>query len=117
LRPDKSRSLRLRYSLRAWSNNARSRFIAATPAHCVGVDTPFDVNLPVVNPRIGPGHTHLPPAFVPQSAQEIVDEIARLAALGVTWTSVARPKARDRSFDEHLENLQWIAEEVVPACR
>ena len=82
-----------------------------------GIDAPFDVNLPVVNPRIGPGHTHLPPAFVPQSAQEIVDEIARLAALGVTWTSVARPKARDRSFDEHLENLQWIAEEVVPACR
>jgi probable F420-dependent oxidoreductase len=84
----------------------------------VGIDDgPFDVHLPVVNPRIGPGHTQLPPAFVPESAQDIVDEIGRLAALGVTWTSVSRPKARERSLDEHLENLQWIAEEVVPACR
>jgi len=75
------------------------------------------VHRPVVNPRIGPRHSQLPPAFVPQSAQEIVDEIGRLAELGVTWTSVARPDARERSLDEHLENQQWVAEEVFSACR
>jgi hypothetical protein len=53
---------------------------------------------------------------VPQSAQEIIDEVGRLAELGVTWTSVTRPKARERSLDEHLENLAWIAEGVVAAC-
>ena len=71
----------------------------------------------VVNPRIGPGHTHVPPTFVPESAQEIVDEIGRLAALGVTWTSVTGPKARDHPLDEHLENLQWVADEIVSVCR
>jgi probable F420-dependent oxidoreductase len=82
-----------------------------------GIDRPFDVHLPLVNPRIGPGHTQLPPTFVPQSAPEIVDGIGRLAELGVTWTSVTRPNARERSLDEHLDNLQWIAEEILPACR
>jgi probable F420-dependent oxidoreductase len=81
-----------------------------------GIDGPFDVHLPLVNPRFGPGHTHLPPTFVPQSAPEIVDGVGRLAELGVTWTSVTRPNARERSLDEHLENLQWIAEEIFPAC-
>jgi probable F420-dependent oxidoreductase len=83
----------------------------------LGIDGPFDVNLPLVNPRIGPGHTHLPPTFVPQSAQEIVDEVGRLAELGVTWTSVARPNAQEQSLDEHLENLQWVADEVLAHCR
>ena len=86
-------------------------------AASVGIDGPFDVHLPLVNPRFGPGHTHLPPTFVPQSAQEIVDEVGRLAELGVTWTGVARPNAGERSLDEHLENLQWVAEEIFPACR
>jgi probable F420-dependent oxidoreductase len=90
--------------------------VRETRGQC-GVEDPFDVHVPVVNPRFGPNHTHLPPVFVPQSAQEIVDEIGRLAALGVTWTSVARPNARERSLDEHLENLQWIASEVFPGCR
>jgi probable F420-dependent oxidoreductase len=83
----------------------------------LGIDTPFDVSLPVVNPRIGPGHTQLPPRFVPESAQQIVDEVGRLAALGVTWTSVTRPNADERSLDAHLENLRWLAEEVLHACR
>ena len=83
----------------------------------LGIDGPFAVNLPLVNPRIGPGHTQLPPTFVPQSASEIVDEIGRLAELGVTWTSVARPNADERSLDAHLENLQWIAEEIFPTGR
>jgi len=83
----------------------------------LGIHGPFDVNLPLVNPRIGPGHTHLPPTFVPQSAQEIVDEVGRLGELGVTWTSVTRPNAREHSLDAHLENLQWVADEVLAHCR
>ena len=83
----------------------------------LGGDRPFDVSLAVVNPRIGPGHSHLPPAFVPESAPQIVDEIGRLGLLGVTWTSVTRPGADERSLDEHVDNLHWIADEVIAACR
>jgi probable F420-dependent oxidoreductase len=82
-----------------------------------GIKGPFDVSLPVVRAGIGPGHTHLPPPFVPESAAQIIDEIGRLEALGVTWTSVARPNAPERSVDEHLDNLAWIAEEVMAHCR
>jgi probable F420-dependent oxidoreductase len=83
----------------------------------LGIDGAFDVHLPVVNPRIGPGHTQLPPRFVPESAQQIVDEIGRLAERGVTWTSVARPHADERSLDAHLDNLAWLAEEVLANAR
>lgn len=82
-----------------------------------GNDRPFDISLPVVRPGIGPGHTHSPPKFVPESAEQLVDEIGRLGELGVTWTNAARPNATDDSLDEYLDNVHWVAEEVIAKCR
>ena len=65
--------------------------------------------------RAGP---HAPPADVrPQSAQEIVDEVGRLAAARRHVDERGAPNADERSLDEHLENLEWISEEVLARCR
>jgi hypothetical protein len=82
-----------------------------------GITRPLDVFLSPVQPRIGPDHTLLPPTFVPESAQQLVDEVGRLGELGVTWTLVTRPGADPRSLDAYLDDLRWIAEEVVARCR
>jgi alkanesulfonate monooxygenase SsuD/methylene tetrahydromethanopterin reductase-like flavin-dependent oxidoreductase (luciferase family) len=57
----------------------------------------------------------------------ILDEVGRLAAIGVTLTEVAavmgpgtrngRPVATVESLEEFLERLQWFAEEVLPQGR
>ena len=48
----------------------------------------------------------------PKSTQAVVDSVGRLQEVGVTWTSAPLPHAR--SLSEHLENLQWLAEEIFP---
>jgi probable F420-dependent oxidoreductase len=82
-----------------------------------GVDRPFDVFVSVVRAEIGPGHTVRPPTFEPTSAQEIVDEVGRLATLGVTWTLASRPGPPSRSLDAFLDDLAWVADEVVAPTR
>lgn len=47
-------------------------------------------------------------------AQSIVDGLAELAAIGVTWSVMAFP-CRDRA--QYLENIDWFAREVLPAAR
>ncbi len=47
-------------------------------------------------------------------AQSIVDGLAELAAIGVTWSVMAFP-CRDRT--QYLENIDWFAREVLPAAR
>lgn len=51
----------------------------------------------------------------PLNAQVVIDAIEELRASGVTWTSVPIPWAD--SLDEHIEGLQWIAEEIMPRVR
>ena len=83
----------------------------------LGIDRPFDVHLSAVRPRLAPDHTTLPPAFVPQSAEHLIDEIGRLADLGVTWTMASRPGPPATSLDAHLDDLRWLADEVLPSFR
>jgi probable F420-dependent oxidoreductase len=47
-------------------------------------------------------------------AQSIVDGLAELAEIGVTWSVMAFP-CRDRA--QYLENIDWFAREVLPAAR
>lgn len=47
-------------------------------------------------------------------AQSIVDGLAELAAIGVTWSVMAFP-CRDRA--EYLENIDWFAREILPVAR
>jgi probable F420-dependent oxidoreductase len=82
-----------------------------------GNDRPFDVFLSVDQYRLGPGHTVAAAPDGPRSAGELIDAVGRLADLGVTWTRVTRPDADDRSLEAYLDNLHWVAEEIVPAFR
>ena len=82
-----------------------------------GITRRLDVFLSPGQPRIGPDHTLLPPTFVPESAQQLVDELGRISDLGVTWTLVNRPGTDPQSLDAYLDDLRWIAEQVMPACR
>jgi probable F420-dependent oxidoreductase len=82
-----------------------------------GLDPAFDIQLPLVQPRIGPHHTVLPPTEVFTSTQEVVDGVGALADLGVTWTSLTRPGPPPESLEAFLEDLRWAAEEVLPAFR
>jgi probable F420-dependent oxidoreductase len=82
-----------------------------------GNNRPFEINLPVVQPNIGPNHTVLAPTFVPQSAQQVVDEVGRLGELGVTWTTVPCVIPVADSLDGHVDSLHWIAQEILPAFR
>jgi probable F420-dependent oxidoreductase len=82
-----------------------------------GADRPFDVHYPVLQPRIGEGHSLQAPAVIPTSAQEIVDEIGRLAEFGVTSTSVPVLAQVPDTLEGHLEGLHWVAEHVFPAFR
>jgi hypothetical protein len=81
------------------------------------LDPAFDILLPLVQPRIGPHHTVLPPTEVFSSTQQVIDGIANLAELGVTWTSISRPGSPPDSLNEYLEGIEWAAEEVFPAFR
>jgi probable F420-dependent oxidoreductase len=82
-----------------------------------GPDRPFAVHYPVVQPRVGKDHAAQAPASVPDSAQAIVDEVGRLAELGVTSTSVPVLAEVPDTLEGHLEGLHWVAENVFPAFR
>ena len=51
------------------------------------------------------------------STQQVVELIANLDAAGVTWTTVPPLGDGPRSLEEHSENLEWAAAEVMPAFR
>lgn len=77
---------------------------------------PFDVVLPLVPPAVDEEHRPRDDGArvgLPAGTQATIDAVARLAELGVTWTSIPMPPAR--SLAEHLEGLHWIAEEIIPA--
>ena len=80
---------------------------------------PFDVALPLTPLAVSEDHRPLDDdlgrAPVPQGKQATLDAIGRLQEIGVTWTSVPSPPTR--SLTEYLENLQWAAEEIIPAFR
>ena len=78
---------------------------------------PLGVNYPMMQPRIGPNNTVQPSAFQPTSAQQIVDEVGRLAGLGVTATSVPSLADAPDTLEGHLEGLHWIADNVISAFR
>ncbi len=82
----------------------------------------FDITLSASPLRVR-GHDHRPSgegdgsAVRFSSTQEVVDAVARLQEIGVTWTSVQCPENRPRSLDEHLDQLAWAAEEIFPLFR
>jgi probable F420-dependent oxidoreductase len=76
---------------------------------------PLDVFFSLSALNIGDDHVKVD--AVPDtalSAQQTIDQCAELARCGVTETWVAPPAVA--GFNEYLEHLQWVAEEVAPAC-
>jgi probable F420-dependent oxidoreductase len=51
------------------------------------------------------------------SVQEVIDAIAALQELGVTWTGIPYPGPAETSLSEYLERLAWGAETVMPLFR
>ena len=80
---------------------------------------PFDVALPVSTLAVDEEHRPLDGAdgrgSAPRGTQAVVDAVGRLQEIGVTATSIPAPPAA--SLAQHLENLQWAAEEVMAAFR
>jgi probable F420-dependent oxidoreductase len=67
---------------------------------------PFDVQMPISDSG---------GQLASSGAQAVIDAIAKLREIGVTWTSSPTPLAS--SLRSHLEGLHWFAEEVMPAFR
>ncbi len=85
-------------------------------------ERPFDVVCSVSSPRVRESD-HRPLEGdegrpVPlDSRQAVVDAVAHLDGLGVTWTSVPFPGRRAESLGEHLDQLAWAATEILPLFR
>ena len=79
----------------------------------------FGIDLPVAPMQVNEvSHLPLPgsdghPAG-PAGAQQLIDAIGHLEEIGVTWTSVPPPGPPPGSLSEHLDQLAWVAEEVLP---
>jgi probable F420-dependent oxidoreductase len=80
---------------------------------------PFDVSMPVSILAVDEEHRPLNDdggrVSGPVGTQAVIDAIGHLAGIGVTWTSAPMPPAR--SLADHLEGLQWVAEEIIPVFR
>jgi hypothetical protein len=91
---------------------------------------PLELSLPIFEGMRHPvTHALLEPAKVSFEKDVILDQIAELAALGVTVTDAnefvgdgklapaGEGPPRPRSLSEALEQLQWFAEEILPEAR
>jgi probable F420-dependent oxidoreductase len=90
---------------------ARLDFIKSQPTFKGG---PFEVLYGLASGRLGAGHVPLdnPDARLGQGAQELIDKIGHLAALGVTITGVPIPSVS--GVDAYLDHAQWVIEEIKP---
>jgi probable F420-dependent oxidoreductase len=76
---------------------------------------PFEVVMGVAPLPVGEDHrprADAPATPLPSGRQAMIDAIGHLQDLGVTITSVPMPMAD--SLQQHMADLQWFAEEVMP---
>jgi glutathione S-transferase len=66
---------------------------------------------------IGPDHRLADAAPRLTSTQQVIDLIADLDAVGVTWTTVPPLADGPQSLADHAEYLEWATTEVMPAVR
>ena len=80
---------------------------------------PFEVVMPLTTPAVDEEHRPLNDdggrVRGPRGKQAMIDAVGQLQELGVTQTMLPIPPAG--SLAEHLEGLQWVAEEIMPAFR
>jgi len=77
-------------------------------------DRPFDVMFGLVASQMTTDHAPRPGAKKQDgmNAQQIIDDLSRLKALGVTYSSVPIPPVTD--CDAYIDYAQWVIEEVRP---
>ena len=77
-------------------------------------DRPFSLFYSLAMLSIGQEHAIIEDsnAQFGQNAQQVIDNCARLAGLGVTDTWVNPPPVAD--FNAYLDHIHWVAEEVIP---
>jgi probable F420-dependent oxidoreductase len=81
---------------------------------------PFELVMPVSNVQVAE-EDHRPLANTglgrpeEKSVQQIIDQIGKLEALGVTTTSTPIPHTK--SLEEHLDHLRHVSEEIIPLFR
>jgi alkanesulfonate monooxygenase SsuD/methylene tetrahydromethanopterin reductase-like flavin-dependent oxidoreductase (luciferase family) len=95
------------------------RFLAEA-RRCDGFEErerPFEIAMHAVPVLIGPDHRLAGPAPRLTSTQQVVELIADLDAVGVTWTTVPPLGDGPQSLEAHREHLEWAATEVMPAFR
>ena len=90
---------------------ARLDFLRSQPGFD---DRPFDVCYSPAGLSIGEGHvaTNDPNAQFGSTAQELVDSCCKLAAMGVTATTVMPPALP--GLEAFLDFTRWVAEDVIP---
>ncbi len=90
---------------------ARLDYIRSQPDYSGGLT---DVCYPVGAGRIGEGHVELddPHARPQMRKQELIEQLGRLAQLGVTISSVMTPPVE--TLEEYLDYTRWVAAEVMP---
>jgi probable F420-dependent oxidoreductase len=79
-------------------------------------DRPFDVFYSLAALNVGVGHTirNGSDARVEHDRQATIDSCGMLADNGVTHTWVTPPPLE--GLEAYLDHLQWVAEEIIPAC-
>ena len=77
---------------------------------------PFEIVMSVSNVKVGEDHVPVDSddgrPDVIADKQALVDAIGHLQEIGVTSTSVPLP--RSSTMEEYLEQVQWVAEEIMP---
>jgi probable F420-dependent oxidoreductase len=82
---------------------------------------PFDIVMPLASLEVGEDHRPLSRESgtgaprVSSDAESTIAAIARLAELGVTWTSMPAPPLP--SLEAYLDHLRWTGEQILPATR
>ena len=78
---------------------------------------PFDISLPVTPYRKEePGYRQQEDTTLPQTKEALIDAIGNTRELGATMVT-ASFIMQPASMDEHLEQMEWFAQEVMPAFR
>ena len=94
----------------------RMDYLHEQPAY-QGRTRPFDISLPVTPYRLKEsGYRQQDDATSSQSKDALIDAIGKVRELGATMAGASFIR-RPSSVDEHLEQLEWFASEVMPAFK
>lgn len=87
----------------------RIAFIKAQPEYKAET---FEVMYGLATSRVGEGHAVMKDDKAAMNAQQIIDGLGKLKAMGVTMSAVPIPPCAD--IEAYLDHAQWVMEEIKP---